>query len=339
MRMIFWTGIGKPFTELVGVTMVAITVCAGAYLVVNKQTHLGFLRICDSPMSVADLLIFFGLLIGASDPLRKLSGVSVMIYQGVVAANLLYGIVYTKPVLTESAEPRTILGRHHTLALRDVVFHYHEDQPVLRDVNVTVPFGKTIAILGANGSGKSTLIQLLCRYYDPTSGSIELDGIDLRDLALSDVRGRITLVSQSTELFNRTVLENIQYGCPTATRAEVEQAAKLAHAHEFIQGSLSHGYDTLVGQSGQKLSGGQRQRIALARAILRTPEILILDESTSQIDMASELQIRETLQAMKGQMTIVIITHREALIALADDVYSMQSGVLVHDAETNSAAA
>ena len=329
LKMVFWTGIGKPFTEMIGVAMVAITVCAGAYLVVNKQTHLFFLKVCDSPMSVTDLLIFFGLLIGASDPLRKLSGVSVMIYQGMVSSELLYGILNAKPILPVPVEPKTLLGRHHQLSLKNVSFHYHPNQPVLSNVSLEIPFGKTVALLGSNGSGKSTLIQLLCRYYDPVAGSIQLDDVDLRDLALSDIRQRMTLVSQNTELFNRSVFENIKYGSPDATKDEVELAARLAHAHEFITNSLSEGYETIVGQAGQKLSGGQRQRIALARAILRKPEILILDESTSQIDMASELQIRETLQAMKGQMTILIITHREALIALADEVYSMQSGVLV----------
>ena len=329
LKMVFWTGVGKPFTEMIGVAMVAITVCAGAYLVVNKQTHLFFLKVCDSPMSVTDLLIFFGLLIGASDPLRKLSGVSVTIYQGMVASELLYGILNAKPILPVPAEPKTLLGRHHQLSLKNVSFHYHPSQPVLSNVSLEIPFGKTVALLGSNGSGKSTLIQLLCRYYDPLEGSIQLDDVDLRDLALSDIRQRMTLVSQNTELFNRSVFENIKYGSPNATKDEVELAARLAHAHEFITNSLSEGYETIVGQAGQKLSGGQRQRIALARAILRKPEILILDESTSQIDMASELQIRETLQAMKGQMTILIITHREALIALADEVYSMQSGVLV----------
>jgi len=130
-------------------------------------------------------------------------------------------------------------------------------------------------------------------------------------------------------LFNRTVFENIQYGSPEASQQEVEDAAKLAHAHEFITRSLNAGYDTVVGQGGQKLSGGQRQRIALARAILRKPEILILDESTSQIDMESELQIRETLKEMKGSMTIIIITHREALTALADEVYTIHNGRLI----------
>jgi len=296
LKMVFWTGVGKPFTEMIGVAMVAITVCAGAYLVVNKQTHLLFLKVCDTPMSVTDLLIF---------------------------------LLNAKPVLAEPAEPKKLLGRHHQLSLKNVSFHYHPNQPVLSDVSLEVPFGKTIAILGSNGSGKSTLIQLLCRYYDPVSGSIQLDDIDLKELALADIRNRITLVSQSTELFNRTVFENIQYGSPNATKEEIEIAARMAHAHEFITQSLADGYNTIVGQGGQKLSGGQRQRIALARAILRKPEILILDESTSQIDMASEIQIRETLQAMKGQMTILIITHREALIALADEVYNMQAGVLI----------
>jgi len=173
------------------------------------------------------------------------------------------------------------------------------------------------------------VIQLLCRYYDPVSGSIELDNTDLKDLALSDIRKRITLVSQSTELFNRSVFENIQYGSPNATKEDVESAARLAHAHEFITNSLADGYQTIVGQGGQKLSGGQRQRIALARAILRKPEILILDESTSQIDMTSELLIRESLGKLRGRQTILIITHREALLELADQIYEMQDGQLV----------
>jgi ABC-type multidrug transport system fused ATPase/permease subunit len=155
-----------------------------------------------------------------------------------------------------------------------------------------------------------------------------LGGVDLRELSFDDIRKRITLVGQSAELFNRTVLENIRYGSPDATREEILEAAKLAHAHDFITNSLPDGYETIAGTNGQKLSGGQRQRIALARAILRKPEILILDESTSQIDLTSEVQIRETLQAMKGTMTIVIVTHREALLKIADDVYHMNRGTL-----------
>lgn len=337
LKMILYTGLSKPFTELIGVGMVAITICAGAYLVVNKQTHIFFLRICEQPMTVPDLLTFFGFLIGASDPLRKLSGLSVAIFGGTISADLLYGILQSKPVLVEPEQPVTLQGTHQSLALRNVRFHYNEQQPVLQNVDIHIPFGKTIAILGSNGSGKSTLIQLLCRYYDPVDGQVCFNGHDFRTMALSDIRQRIALVSQSTELFNRSVFENIQYGSPDATREDVIAAAKLAHAHQFISDSLSDGYDTVVGQGGQRLSGGQRQRIALARAILRKPEVLILDESTSQIDMESELRIRETLQTMKGQMTIIIITHREALIALADDVYFMQHGTTTN-AVTSAAA-
>ena len=338
MKMIFYTGLSKPFTELIGIGMVAITVCAGAYLVLNKESHLFFLKIRDTPLTITELLLFFALLVGASDPLRKLSGVSVIIYSGAMAANMLYGILDSQSQVAEPTAPQLLAGNEHELALNDISFHYHANHPVLNGINLTIPFGRSIAILGSNGSGKSTLIQLLCRYYDPNDGSITLGGLDIKNISLHDLRRRIALVSQSTELFNRSVFENIQYGSPDATLEETVEAAKLAHAHNFITESLSDGYDTIVGQSGQRLSGGQRQRIALARAILRKPEILILDESTSQIDMASEIQIRETLQAMKRRMTIIIITHREALTALADEIYTMQGGQLLSTNERRTAA-
>lgn len=328
LKMIFYNGLSKPFTELVGIGMVAITVCAGSYLVVNQQTHILGLKIRDTPLSVTDLLIFFGLLVGASDPLRKLSGISILIYSGATAANLIYSILDTKPTISDPIEPIPLTGSQHDFSINNVCFHYHASHPILKDVSLEIPFGKVVAILGHNGSGKSTLIQLISRYYDPTSGSLSLGGIDIRNLTLHDLRSRIALVSQSTELFNQSVLANIQYGRDDCSMDDVLEAAKQAHAHEFITNALSGGYETVVGQSGQRLSGGQRQRIALARAILRKPEILILDESTSQIDMASEIQIRETLEAMKGQMTIIIITHREALLKVADEVYTIDKGIL-----------
>ena len=328
MRMIFYTGMSKPFTELIGVGMIAITVCAGAYLIVNKQTHIFFLRICDEPMDVARLMMFFALLIGASDPLRKMSGVFSSIYGGSIAADNLYQMLDHPPGLVEPASPKTVASPHREIALTSVNFAYNPDCPVLMDINLRIPFGRTVAIVGSNGSGKSTLIQLLCRFYDPVGGSVKLDDVDYRELAIVDIRKRIALVSQHTELFNRTVLENIQYGSPGSTREEAIEAAKLAHAHEFIISALENGYETIVGQGGQRLSGGQRQRIAMARAILRKPEVLILDESTSQIDMASELRVRESLEEVKGKCTIIIITHREALAALADETYEVRQGRL-----------
>jgi ATP-binding cassette subfamily B protein/subfamily B ATP-binding cassette protein MsbA len=339
MKMILYTGLSKPFTELIGVGMIAITVCAGAYLIVNQATHIFFIKICDEPMTLSSLLVFFGLLIGASDPLRKLSGVFTSIYTGAIAADSLYPLLDNQAVLPETLQPKAIRQPHQRLELKGVCFHYNASQPILRGIDLSVPYGRTIAIVGANGSGKSTLIQLLERFYDPTQGQIFLDEVDYRQAAVEDIRHRIALVSQTTELFNRTVMENIRYGSPDSTEEEAIEAAKLAHAHDFIIGSLADGYATLVGQAGQRLSGGQRQRIALARAILRKPEILILDESTSQVDIASELLIRESLQEMKGKFTIIIITHREALVALADEVYEVRDGQLLPSSYSMQGAA
>jgi ATP-binding cassette, subfamily B, bacterial MsbA len=339
LRMILYTGMSKPITELIGVGMIAITVCAGAYLIVNKETHIFFLRICNEPLTASDLMIFFGMLIGASDPLRKMSGVFTSIYAGSIAADTLYPMLDRAKVLSEPAQPATVPHPHHELTLQTVSFSYTAGNPVLRDVNLRIPFGKTIAIVGANGSGKSTLIQLLSRFYDPDSGMVAFDNVDYRQMSVLDIRKRIALVCQHTELFNRSVLENIRYGSPEATREQVIQAAQLAHAHEFITKVLEQDYDTVVGHGGQRLSGGQRQRIALARAILRRPEILILDESTSQIDMSSELQIRQSLSELKGSCTIIIIAHREALLALADDIYEVRDGELKSPRPTLQASA
>ncbi|MCU0711873.1 MAG: ABC transporter ATP-binding protein/permease [Pirellula sp.] len=239
LKMIFYNGLSKPFTELVGIGMVAITVCAGSYLVVNQQTHILGLKIRDTPLSVTDLLIFFGLLVGASDPLRKLSGISILIYSGATAANLIYSILDTKPTISDPAEPIPLTGSQHGLCINNVSFHYHASHPILKDVNLDIPFGKAVAILGHNGSGKSTLIQLISRYYDPTAGSLSLGGVDVRNLSLHDLRSRIALVSQSTELFNQSVLANIQYGREDCNMDEVLEAAKQAHAHEFITDALS----------------------------------------------------------------------------------------------------
>ncbi|MDX1925346.1 MAG: ABC transporter ATP-binding protein [Pirellulaceae bacterium] len=329
MRMILYTGLSKPLTELIGVGMIAVTVCAGAYLIVNKETHLGFIPICDEPMTPSRLMIFFAMLIGASDPLRRMSGVMTAIYSGSIAADSLYNMLEKPAVLVDPVAPVVVPAPHKSIAIENLSFAYTEGNPILKGVNLEIPFGQTVAIIGANGSGKSTLIQLLCRFYDPVEGTIKMDGVDFHKMSIASLRKRIALVSQQTELFNRSVLENIQYGSPDSTREEAIEAAKLAFAHDFITNSLENGYETIVGQSGQRLSGGQRQRIAMARAILRKPEILILDESTSQIDMVSELQIRQSLSDLKRKSTIIIIAHREALMALADETYEVVDGRLI----------
>jgi len=329
LRCILLASATKPVIEFLGVGMLGTTIVAGAYLVLNRQTQLLGIPICSEPLSVSALLIFFGMLIGASDPLRRLSAVYWQIYSGIVAADTIYGVLDQPPVLREPEQPATPPKRHQLLSLRDVHFGYTPDGTILRDVNLEIPFGSTVAVVGHNGSGKSTLIHLLCRFYDPNSGSVLLDGIDYRNMRLEDIRSRIALVNQHTELFNDTIAYNIRYGTCQASDADVQQAARQSHAAEFIEHSLEQGYQTVVGTNGHRLSGGQRQRISLARALLRNPEVLILDEATSQIDMHSEQLIRQSLAEHRGKRTMIIITHREKLLELADVIYEVKNGQLI----------
>jgi ATP-binding cassette, subfamily B, bacterial len=212
--------------------------------------------------------------------------------------------------------------------LQDVTFAYKERFPVVKNLSLYVPAGKTIAIVGATGSGKSTVVKLLLRLYEIQSGRITLDGIDLRDLKLQDLRRAIGLVSQDVYLFHGTVAENIAYGSFDATAAEIIEAAKIAEAHEFIM-QLPQAYETIVGERGQKLSGGQRQRIAIARAVLKNPPILILDEATSAVDNETEAAIQRSLERITIERTTVAIAHRLSTVRNADCIYVMEQGNIV----------
>lgn len=329
ITFIFLSSLTKPIIEFLGLGMLGTTIIGGAYLVLNKETALFGIPICNEPMSVSALLVFFGMLIGVSDPLRKLSAVYASIYQGTVAADAVFPILDREDAIRDPDEPREAPQPHRMLTLQGVRFSYLYNKPILANVSLQIPYGSTIAFVGDNGSGKSTLINLLCRFYDPQHGSLSLDGVDFRHMRVADLRKRIALVTQNTELFNASVAYNIRYGRPEATDDEVEDVAKQALAHEFICSSLDAGYETIVGQNGQKLSGGQRQRIAVARALLCNPEILILDEATSQIDAQSEQLIRESLARHLGQRTMIIITHREKLLELADRVFEVRNGQFI----------
>lgn len=224
-----------------------------------------------------------------------------------------------------STSPETIAGE---LILDDVTFAYADRRPVIEHLSLHIPSGKTTAIVGSTGSGKSTLVKLLLRLYEIQSGSITLDGIPIQDIRLRDLRQAIGLVSQDVFLFHGSVWENITYGSPEATLNEVVAAAKIAEAHEFIE-QLPQGYDTIVGERGQKLSGGQRQRLAIARAVLKNPPILILDEATSAVDNETEAAIQRSLETITRNRTTIAIAHRLSTIRNADRIYVMEHGKLV----------
>ncbi|NNC42480.1 MAG: ABC transporter ATP-binding protein, partial [Acidimicrobiia bacterium] len=206
-----------------------------------------------------------------------------------------------------------------------VSFAYANEVPVLDDLSFDVPAGATVAIVGSTGAGKSTVIKLLLRFYDPTAGSIQVDGIDIRTLSFASLRGAIGLVSQDVFLFHGTVRENIAYGRPEAAIERVIEAATIAEAHEFIM-SFPDGYDTIVGERGQKLSGGQRQRISLARAILKDPPILVLDEATSSVDNETEAAIQRSLEKISIDRTTVVIAHRLSTVRHADNIVVLDAG-------------
>ncbi|HKD37150.1 MAG TPA: ABC transporter ATP-binding protein [Pirellulales bacterium] len=326
MKIARYDALGHPMVEVLGVATICLAILAGAYLVLNQETHLFMIRMSDQALSLASLLVFFGMLAGASDPARKMSEVFNRLQRGLAAADRIYQMYDREPAVRNPERPKVVRRHCRDLVFDSVSFAYSQGHPVLDEINLRIPFGETLAIVGPNGCGKTTLANLIPRFFDPTSGSIHLDGIDLRELRLRDLRRQIGIVTQEPLLFDDTVYNNIRYGAPNARRDDVINASKQAHAHRFIETRLENGYQTMVGQLGGRISGGQRQRIALARAILRDPPILILDEATSQIDIESEQLIHKVLEQFKRDRTTILITHRLATLALADRILVMESG-------------
>jgi ATP-binding cassette subfamily B protein/subfamily B ATP-binding cassette protein MsbA len=323
----FYNSLTSPVTELMGMGMLCSGVIVSAYLVLNQSTTIFGIPMCDEPFNVPSMTVFFGMLIGTADPLRKLSGVITGVNNGMAAANLLYPLLEIRSRVVESPSPKSLPTPHERIEFRDVSFSYDGIQEVLKHVDLTIRRGEHLAVVGPNGGGKSTLMNLLCRFYDPRQGDVLIDGISLRDVALRELRSRIALVNQQSELFNETILHNIRYGRWEATEEEVVAAAKMARAHDFIS-SFPNGYQTIIGPNGQRVSGGQRQRIALARAFLRNAEILVLDEATSQIDVESERLIHDALADFGRDRTLIMITHRESTLSLATRVVRVDAGRL-----------
>ncbi len=329
MKIARYDSLSHPITECMGILTVCLALLAGTWLVLKGETRLLGIPLTSEPLDLSELLMFWAFLFGTADPVRKFSDIFSRLQCGVAASDRIFACLDREPVIRSPKNPAPCPRHRRELAFEGVSFEYHPGTRVLDDVTLRIPFGETVAIVGPNGCGKSTLANLIPRFADPLKGRIRLDGVPLTDLRLRELRGQIGLVTQEPLLFDDSVFNNIRYGRPRAGRDEVIEAAKRAHAHHFIESELSDGYETVVGTLGGRLSGGQRQRIALARAILRDPAILILDEATSQIDLESEQAIQEVLEEFTRGRTTVIITHRMAILSLAHRIVAMQAGQIV----------
>ena len=278
-------------------------------------------------MTAGALTVFLSYLTKFFKPVQDLAKMTNSIAQAAVGVERIQAILETDSVIRESAsarEPEAIRG---DISFDHVAFGYNKDEPVLLDVSFTVKQGELVGIVGTTGGGKSTVVSLIPRFYDPTSGSVRIDGVDIREYKLNPLRSQIGFVLQDTVLFRGTIRDNIAYGRPGATQKEIEEAAQLANADEFIS-RMPHGYDTVVGERGLTLSGGQRQRIGIARAVIRNTPILILDEPTAALDTESERLVIEALERLMKGRTVITIAHRLSTIRDADKIIVLKAGVV-----------
>lgn len=364
MKCAKYGSLTSPITESLGMSMLIFAILVGAWLVIYQRTTFLGIRMSAQPLDLGQLILFYGFLLGAADPARRLSDFFLQIQSALAAAERVYEMIDRRVTLLDPDEPRELKPFHDRLVFKNVSYYYpkyeeltippvnakerhswklwkkkkdlsvsapvqeqFEDlRVVLKNVSLEIAFGETIAIVGPSGCGKSTLLGLIPRFYDPTDGSVLMDSIPYQQLRMHDIREQIGLVTQEPILFHDTVFENIRYGVPNATKEQVIDAAQKAYAHDFIMNELDQGYETNVGPGGGRLSGGQRQRIALARAFLKNPKIMLLDEATSQIDIRSEEYIHDALAKFVGNRTTIIVTHRLTAIRLADRIIVMQDG-------------
>lgn len=307
-----------PVSEFLGTVMIAIVLWFGGWLIFTGASSI------DANLFIYYLVILYTTL----QPVKDLSKAGYAIQKGMASMERIEKILHAENSIKEVEHPVQIAGLEREICFHDVSFCYQDDREVLSHINLTIPVGRSIALVGQSGSGKSTLVDLIPRYHDIQQGSITIDGVDIRSLSIRSLRSLIGNVNQEAILFNDTIFNNIAFGVEGATQEQVEAAARVANAHEFIMQTES-GYLTMVGDRGCRLSGGQRQRISIARAILKNPPILILDEATSALDTESEHLVQEALERLMKSRTTISIAHRLSTIRNSDEIYVLHEGRIV----------
>ena len=305
-----------PMSEFLGTVMIVIVLWFGGVLVLNNQT-------IEAPTFIYYLIILYSII----QPLKDFSKAGYNIPKGLASMERVDKILLAENDIREPVKPVHISSFEHQIEFRHVSFKY-DQQWVLKDINIVIPKGKTIALVGQSGSGKSTLVDLIPRYYDVQEGDVLIDGINVKELGIHDLRQLIGNVNQEAILFNDSFFNNISFGVENATLQQVEEAARIANAHDFIM-QTEEGYNTNIGDRGGRLSGGQRQRVSIARAILKNPPILILDEATSALDTESERLVQDALERLMKTRTTVAIAHRLSTIKNADEIYVLHEGHIV----------
>ena len=318
MRVAIRQSAAHPVSEFLGTCMIVIVLWFGGYLIFSGDSSI------DASAFIYYLVILYTIL----QPIKDLSKAGYSIQKGMASMERINKIMNAENNIREPENPVQADNLNEKIEVKNVCFSYNESKEILHDVSITIEKGKTIALVGQSGSGKSTLVDLIPRYHDVSKGEILIDGTNIKDFSVRSLRSLIGNVNQEAILFNDTVFNNIAFGVDNATQEQVEAAARIANAHEFIM-ELEDGYQTKVGDRGGRLSGGQRQRISIARAILKNPPILILDEATSALDTESERLVQDALEKLMKSRTTIAIAHRLSTIKNADEICVLHEGRIV----------
>ena len=317
-RVAMRQSLAHPMSEFLGTLLIVVVLWFGGSLILGNNSSI------DAPSFIFYMVILYSVI----NPLKDFSKAGYNIPKGLASMERVDKILKAENKIKESPNPKPLNGLNDKIEFQHITFSYDGKREVLKDVSITIPKGKTIALVGQSGSGKSTLVDLLPRYHDVQGGDIKIDGISIKDVRIADLRGLIGNVNQDAILFNDTFFNNIAFGVENATMEQVIEAAKIANAHDFIM-EKEEGYYTNIGDRGGKLSGGQRQRISIARAILKNPPILILDEATSALDTESERLVQEALERLMKTRTTIAIAHRLSTIKNADEICVLYEGEIV----------